>query len=79
MCQVVCSIFLLRDALGQFFSGANPITKNGSVEGAVGACLKILVPPRAVACRSGFTRERAEPAGQSPPAVHRCHRHRIRG
>ncbi|QNV66814.1 hypothetical protein F7661_13555 [Pseudomonas sp. CFA] len=23
------------------------------------------------ACRSGFTRERAGPAGQSPPAVHR--------
>ncbi|AVD94539.1 hypothetical protein C4Q27_20110 [Pseudomonas sp. SWI36] len=22
--------------------------------------------------RSGFTRERAGPAGQSPPAVHRC-------
>ncbi|TFW37903.1 hypothetical protein E4195_10055 [Pseudomonas putida] len=30
-------------------------------------------------CRSGFTRERAGPAGQSPPAVHRCRRHRIRG
>ncbi|AVD90993.1 hypothetical protein C4Q27_00335 [Pseudomonas sp. SWI36] len=29
--------------------------------------------------RSGFTRERAGPAGQSPPAVHRCRRHRIRG
>ncbi|AVD94716.1 hypothetical protein C4Q27_21110 [Pseudomonas sp. SWI36] len=31
------------------------------------------------ACRSGFTRERAGPAGQFPPAVHRCRRHRIRG
>ncbi|OUS79619.1 hypothetical protein CBP05_26080 [Pseudomonas putida] len=30
-------------------------------------------------CRSGFTREEAGPAGQSPPAVHRCRRHRIRG
>ncbi|QNV68171.1 hypothetical protein F7661_21815 [Pseudomonas sp. CFA] len=30
-------------------------------------------------CRSGFTRERAGPAGQSPPAAHRCRRHRIRG
>ncbi|AUZ57516.1 hypothetical protein PRJ_0895 [Pseudomonas sp. XWY-1] len=30
-------------------------------------------------CRSGFTRERAGPASQFPPAVHRCHRHRIRG
>ncbi|PWY39389.1 hypothetical protein DK184_26900 [Pseudomonas sp. RW405] len=29
--------------------------------------------------RSGFTREEAGPAGQSPPAVHRCCRHRIRG
>ncbi|PEI11266.1 hypothetical protein CRM86_26520 [Pseudomonas putida] len=29
--------------------------------------------------RSGFTRERAGPAGQSPPAVHRCRRYRIRG
>ncbi|AUZ57515.1 hypothetical protein PRJ_0894 [Pseudomonas sp. XWY-1] len=29
--------------------------------------------------RSGFTRERAGPASQFPPAVHRCHRHRIRG
>ncbi|RIZ36586.1 hypothetical protein CIK02_22860 [Pseudomonas putida] len=29
--------------------------------------------------RSGFTRERAGPAGQSPPAVHRCCRYRIRG
>ncbi|NWL46189.1 hypothetical protein DZA28_06680 [Pseudomonas alloputida] len=33
----------------------------------------------AVARRSGFTREWARPAGQSPPAVHRCRRHRIRG
>jgi len=32
-----------------------------------------------VARRSGFTRERAGPAGQPPPAVHRCCRHRIRG
>ncbi|PTV60908.1 hypothetical protein DBL05_08915 [Pseudomonas putida] len=31
------------------------------------------------ACRSGFTRERAGPAGQLPPAVHRCRRYRIRG
>ncbi|QNV68688.1 hypothetical protein F7661_24980 [Pseudomonas sp. CFA] len=31
------------------------------------------------ACRSGFTRERAGPAGQFPPAVHRCRRYRIRG
>ncbi|QNV68772.1 hypothetical protein F7661_25485 [Pseudomonas sp. CFA] len=30
-------------------------------------------------CRSGFTRERAGPAGQSPPSFHRCRRHRIRG
>ncbi|TRO33770.1 hypothetical protein EQ845_16060 [Pseudomonas putida] len=30
-------------------------------------------------CRSGFTRERAGPAGHLPPAVHRCRRHRIRG
>ncbi|AVD93575.1 hypothetical protein C4Q27_14715 [Pseudomonas sp. SWI36] len=30
-------------------------------------------------CRSGFTREEAGPAGQSPPAVHRCRRYRIRG
>ncbi|PEI07744.1 hypothetical protein CRM86_07600 [Pseudomonas putida] len=29
--------------------------------------------------RSGFTREWARPAGQFPPAVHRCRRHRIRG
>jgi len=29
--------------------------------------------------RSGFTREEAGPAGQSPPAVQRCHHHRIRG
>ncbi|NVN62569.1 hypothetical protein FGL97_04820 [Pseudomonas putida] len=29
--------------------------------------------------RSGFTRERAGPAGQSQPAVHRCRRYRIRG
>ncbi|AUZ58770.1 hypothetical protein PRJ_2167 [Pseudomonas sp. XWY-1] len=29
--------------------------------------------------RSGFTRERAGPAGQSPPADHRCRHHRIRG
>ncbi|NWL44340.1 hypothetical protein DM819_00260 [Pseudomonas hunanensis] len=29
--------------------------------------------------RSGFTREEAGPAGQSPLAVHRCRRHRIRG
>ncbi|PTV57132.1 hypothetical protein DBL05_16430 [Pseudomonas putida] len=32
-----------------------------------------------VARRSGFTREEAGPAGQSPPAVHRCRHHRIRG
>ncbi|AFO47375.1 hypothetical protein T1E_1520 [Pseudomonas putida DOT-T1E] len=32
-----------------------------------------------VARRSGFTREEAGPAGQSPPAIHRCRRHRIRG
>ncbi|QKL08525.1 hypothetical protein GEV41_19620 [Pseudomonas putida] len=31
------------------------------------------------ACRSGFTREEAGPAGKSPPAVHRCRRYRIRG
>ncbi|PTV64766.1 hypothetical protein DBL03_04580, partial [Pseudomonas putida] len=30
-------------------------------------------------CRSGFTRERAGPAGQFPPAVQRCRRYRIRG
>ncbi|AUZ59646.1 hypothetical protein PRJ_3043 [Pseudomonas sp. XWY-1] len=29
--------------------------------------------------RSGFTRERAGPACQFPPAVHRCGRYRIRG
>ncbi|PTV61045.1 hypothetical protein DBL03_11755 [Pseudomonas putida] len=29
--------------------------------------------------RSGFTRERAGPAGQSPPAGNRCRRHRVRG
>ncbi|PTV64142.1 hypothetical protein DBL05_02130 [Pseudomonas putida] len=29
--------------------------------------------------RSGFTRERAGPAGQFPPAVHRRRRYRIRG
>ncbi|CAO3307893.1 conserved hypothetical protein [Pseudomonas sp. P15-2025] len=29
--------------------------------------------------RSGFTRERAGPVGQFPPAVHRCGRYRIRG
>ncbi|AVD93379.1 hypothetical protein C4Q27_13635 [Pseudomonas sp. SWI36] len=29
--------------------------------------------------RSGFTREEAGPAGQSPPAVQRCRHHRIRG
>ncbi|POA89375.1 hypothetical protein C1882_02085 [Pseudomonas sp. FW305-E2] len=29
-------------------------------------------------CRSGFTREEAGPAGQAPPADHRCRRHRIR-
>ncbi|QNV66933.1 hypothetical protein F7661_14260 [Pseudomonas sp. CFA] len=34
---------------------------------------------RAPSCRSGFTREGAGPAGQLPPAVHRCCRHRIRG
>ncbi|CAO3312867.1 conserved hypothetical protein [Pseudomonas sp. P15-2025] len=34
---------------------------------------------RTVARRSGFTREEAGPAGQSPPAVHRRSRHRIRG
>ncbi|RIZ41065.1 hypothetical protein CIK02_15850 [Pseudomonas putida] len=33
----------------------------------------------AVARRSGFTRERAGPAGQSRPAVHCCGRNRIRG
>ncbi|AFK70785.1 hypothetical protein YSA_07439 [Pseudomonas putida ND6] len=33
---MVCSIFLHLDALGQFFFGAKPVTKNGSVEGAVG-------------------------------------------
>ncbi|NWL44541.1 hypothetical protein DM819_01310 [Pseudomonas hunanensis] len=31
------------------------------------------------ACRSGFTREEAGPAGHLPPAVHRCRRYRIRG
>ncbi|AUZ60735.1 hypothetical protein PRJ_4163 [Pseudomonas sp. XWY-1] len=30
-------------------------------------------------CRSGFTRERAGPAGHLPPAVHRCRRYCIRG
>ncbi|NVN64600.1 hypothetical protein FGL97_15530 [Pseudomonas putida] len=34
---------------------------------------------RTVARRSGFTREEAGPAGQFPPAVHRCRRYRIRG
>ncbi|QKL06385.1 hypothetical protein GEV41_08065 [Pseudomonas putida] len=33
----------------------------------------------AIARRSGFTREEAGPAGQSPSAVHRCRRYRIRG
>ncbi|AVD95384.1 hypothetical protein C4Q27_24755 [Pseudomonas sp. SWI36] len=34
---------------------------------------------QAPSCRSGFTREEAGPAGQSPPGVHRCRRYRIRG
>ncbi|AUZ60039.1 hypothetical protein PRJ_3439 [Pseudomonas sp. XWY-1] len=34
---------------------------------------------RRPSCRSGFTREEAGPAGQSPPVVHRCRRYRIRG
>ena len=44
----------------------------------VNALLKIRTSC-AVARRSGFTRERAGPAGQSLPAVHRRSRHRIRG
>ncbi|AUZ60269.1 hypothetical protein PRJ_3679 [Pseudomonas sp. XWY-1] len=34
---------------------------------------------QAPSCRSGFTREEAGPAGQLPPAIHRCRRYRIRG
>ncbi|RIZ39904.1 hypothetical protein E4195_26445 [Pseudomonas putida] len=34
---------------------------------------------RRPSCRSGFTREEAGPAGQLPPAVHRCRCYRIRG
>ncbi|HBK50094.1 MAG TPA: hypothetical protein DDZ74_12475 [Pseudomonas sp.] len=33
---------------------------------------------RRPSCRSGFTREEAGPAGQSPPAVHRCRREQAR-
>ncbi|PWY43832.1 hypothetical protein C5609_04580 [Pseudomonas putida] len=49
-------------------SRASPLRKP---EGKGNACT--------VARRSGFTREEAGPAGQSPPAVHRCRRNRIRG